>query len=218
VSAAPYDTCNVGLHVGDDAGAVARNRRVIADAAGLRDPDEWVWLEQVHGAAVVHADGPPAGAVPVADASVATDTGLPLAVMTADCAPVVLACDDAVGIAHAGHRGLLAGILEATVDRLRTVGHGEVRAFLGPCIRVERYEFGPADLAQLVAHFGDAVEGRTREGRPAFDLAAAVRLALARTGVASVEDSGVCTAAVPAYFSYRRDGVTGRQVTVAVLT
>jgi polyphenol oxidase len=217
VSEQPYDTCNVGGHVGDDVAAVVRNRRAVAQSAGLRDPDDWVWLEQVHGNAVVHVDGPP-NDVPIADGAVTTATGVPLAIMTADCAPVVVACDDAVGIAHAGHRGLLAGILEATVDRLRTIGHGDVRAFLGPCIRAECYEFGASDLERLVSHFGGGVEGRTRDGRPAFDLPAAVRVALARAGVASVEDSGRCTADVPTYFSYRRDGVTGRQVTVAVLS
>jgi polyphenol oxidase len=217
VSEAPYNTCNVGVHVGDDVAAVVRNRRAVADAAGLRDPDEWVWLEQVHGAAVVHVDAPP-GEVPIADGSVTTTVGVPLAVMTADCAPVVVACDDAVGVAHAGHRGLLAGILETTVDRVRAIGHGEVSAFLGPCIRAECYEFGASALERLVSHFGEDVEGRTRDGRPAFDLPAAVRVALARAGVASVDDSGLCTAEVPTYFSYRRDGVTGRQVTVAVLS
>jgi polyphenol oxidase len=204
--------------VGDDILAVERNRRCVADAAGLGEPAGWVWLEQVHGTDVVYADGPRGPSAPVGDASVTTQRGLPLAIVTADCAPVVIACDDAVGVAHAGHRGLAGGVIEATVERVRAVGHGDVRAFLGPCICVECYEFGASDLGRLVAHFGDSVEGRTSAGRPAFDLSAAVRVALARAGVDSVEDCERCTAELPTYFSYRRDGVTGRQVTVAILT
>jgi purine-nucleoside/S-methyl-5'-thioadenosine phosphorylase / adenosine deaminase len=218
ISPPPYDSCNVGTHVGDEVVAVVRNRQEVAAAAGLPDPSAWVWLDQVHGADVHPATEPVAPPYPVADASVTTTTDLPLAIMTADCAPVVFACDDAVAVAHAGHRGLASGVLEATAECLREVGSGPVRAFLGPCIRVECYEFGERDLEQLVAHFGPEVAGRTRDDRPAFDITAAVRIALARAGVDSFDDCGVCTADSPDHFSYRRDGVTGRQVTVAVLT
>ena len=165
--------------MGDELVSVVRNRGRVAAAAGLGDPSEWVWVDQVHGVEVVEADGP-AASPPVADASVTTTPGLPLAIMTADCAPVVFVSDDAVGIAHAGHRGLAGGILEATAARLRAVGHGEVRAYLGPCIRAECYEFGPRDLERLADQFGSEVVGRTRAGKPAFDLTAAVRIALTR--------------------------------------
>ena len=217
ISAPPYESCNVGAHVGDELVSVVRNRQRVAEAAGLADPSEWVWVDQVHGIEVVAADGP-ASTPPVADASVTTTPGLPLAIMTADCAPVVLACDDAVGIAHAGHRGLEGGVLEATVARLRAIGHGDVRAYLGPCIRAECYEFGTRDLERLADHFGAEVVGRTRAGKQAFDLTAAVRIALARADVDLVADCGICTADSADHFSYRRDGTTGRQVTVAVLT
>ena len=131
----------------------------------------------------------------------------------------MLASDDAVGVVHAGHRGLAARCAsKPPSSALRAVGHGDVRAFLGPCIRVECYEFGarrprPSSSTQL----GPEVEGRTSDGAPAFDITAAVRVALARAGVDDLDDCGVCTADSPDYFSYRRDGVTGRQVTVAVL-
>jgi copper oxidase (laccase) domain-containing protein len=92
-----------------------------------------------------------------------------------------------------------------------------VRAHLGPCIRPARYEFGTADLDRLVARFGPNVEGRTHDGRPAFDVPAAVRAALSASGVEDLDDCGVCTAASAAHFSYRRDGVTGRQATIVVL-
>ena len=143
--------------------------------------------------------------------------GLPLAVLTADCAPIALACDDAVGVVHAGHRGLEHGVIEAAVAALREIGNGPVRAYLGPCIRPARYEFGTADLARLVARFGPSVEDRTHDGKPAFDVPAAVRAALTACGVEALDDCGVCTAASAAHFSYRRDGVTGRQATIVVL-
>jgi YfiH family protein len=208
---------NVGDHVGDDPEMVARNRAGLATDAGLPDPETWVWLRQVHGADVVDTDRPtPVAAPPAADAAVTATRGLPLAVVTADCAPVVLASDDAVGVAHAGHRGLAAGVLEATVARVRAHGSHEVRAFLGPCIRPASYEFGAADLAELVLQFGPEVESRTQWGTRAFDLPAGVRIALERAGV-ELDDCAVDTFTSADYFSYRRDRATGRQVTVAVL-
>jgi purine-nucleoside/S-methyl-5'-thioadenosine phosphorylase / adenosine deaminase len=195
---------------------VAENRRRIAAGAGLPDPRAWVWLDQVHGRDVAPVTGPPA-AKPTADAAVTATSQLPLAIVTADCAPVVLANDDAFAVVHAGHRGLASGVVEHAVERVRAAGTGRVRAFLGPCIRAECYEFGASDLAALVEQFGPEVEGRTREGTHAFDLAAGVRVALARAGVDDLDDCGVCTADDGDAFSYRRDGTTGRQVTVAVL-
>ncbi len=213
----PYDTANVADHVGDDLDAVAANRRRIAGAAGLVEPTRWVWIDQVHGVRV-HAASEPTGAVPPeADAAVTATRGLPLAILTADCAPVALACDDAVGVVHAGHRGLEHGVIEAAVAALREIGSGEVRAYLGPCIRPPRYEFGAEDLARLVTRFGPDVEGRTRAGRPAFDVPTAVRLALESCRVDAFEDSHVCTGDSADHFSYRRDGLTGRQATIVML-
>jgi YfiH family protein len=216
VSAPPYATLNVGDHVGDDPDAVAANRARLADAAGLVEPAHWVWLDQVHGVQV-HVATHPAPEPPRADAAVTATRGLPLAVLTADCAPVALACDNAVGAVHAGHRGLEHGVIEAAVAALREIGTGTVRAYLGPCIRAFNYEFGTADLARLVGRFGPRVEGRTRGGRPAFDVPAAVRAALADCGVEDLDEAGICTADSAEHFSYRRDGVTGRQVTIVML-
>jgi polyphenol oxidase len=171
----------------------------------------------VHGADVVHAVGAPPLAPPTADAAVTTQRGLPLVVQTADCAPVVLASDDALAVAHAGWPGLLTGVLEAAVTRLRSIGHGEIRAALGPCVHPDHYEFGRADLDRLVDRLGSVVEGVTAAGRPALDVPAAVRAALGRVGVVALDDVDVCTAASRDHFSYRRDGVTGRQALVAVL-
>lgn len=195
------------------------NRRRVAEAAGLPDPAVWWFLDQVHGADVVTATAPadPSAPPAPADAAVTDRVGVPLVVLTADCAPVALADDVAVGVVHAGWKGLLAGVVPAAVAALRAVGAGAVRALVGPCIRPARYEFGRADLDRLVARFGPGVEGRTVTGHPALDVPAAVAVALAEAGVADVTDSGWCTAEDPLrWFSHRRDGVTGRQGLVVV--
>ena len=160
---------NVGDHVGDDPTVVAHNRAALAVATGLGatgagDPNRWIWLRQVHGATVHVASDPAPGpgstaTPPEADAVVTAVPGLALAVVTADCAPLVVACDDAIGVVHAGHRGLAAGVIEAAIAQLRELGTGDVRAFLGPCIRVECYEFGADDLAGFVERFGPGVAG-----------------------------------------------------------
>lgn len=209
---------NLGDHVGDDPAVVARNRAALAAPTGT-DAADWAWVSQVHGAAVHIATGPtpPGVATPVADAIVTNVRGLALAIVTADCAPLVVACADAVGVVHAGYRGIAAGVIEAAIQSLRDIGNGPVRAFLGPCIRAPRYEFGADDLVPFVASYGAQVEGRTRTGRPALDIPAAIRVVLERARVVGFDDCTVCTSDSADYFSYRRDGETGRQATIAVL-
>ena len=181
------------------------------------DPARWVWLRQVHGHRVVTIDEAPA-APPEADAAVTARTGLPLVVLTADCAPVALVAPGAVGVVHAGWPGLEQDVLGAAVDALRSLSPGPVRAVLGPCVHPGRYEFGPDLLERLVARLGPAVAGRTDAGTPALDIPTAVGIALARAGVDEFEDVGVCTATSPDHFSHRRDGITGRQAVVIVRT
>jgi polyphenol oxidase len=171
----------------------------------------------VHGADVLTVDGPPPATIPAADAAVTRDAARPLVVLTADCAPLVLACDDAVAVVHAGWLGLLAGVVEAATDRVRSVGRGVVRAALGPCIHPACYAFGADDLARVVEIYGPGVAATTTDDQLALDLPAAVRVALQRAGVDDLHDVDVCTAASPDHFSYRRDGHTGRQAVVAVL-
>jgi hypothetical protein len=154
---------------------------------------------------------------PQADAAVTATPGLVLAVLTADCAPLALASDDALAVVHAGWPGLLAGVVEAAVGALRERGSGPVRAALGPCVHPAHYEFGRADLDRLVARLGSSVEARTRHGAPALDVPAAVCAALVRAGVDDLDDVGVCTFASPDHFSHRRDGRTGRQALIATL-
>jgi YfiH family protein len=207
--------------VGDDPAAVAANRAALARSLPFvpADPSAWVWLRQVHGREVAVVDAPPP-APPDADAAVTSTVGLPLVVLTADCAPIALVADGAVGVVHAGWQGLERGVIGAAVAALRTqVGDpaAPVRAWLGPCIHAAHYEFGEADLARLVARFGPVAAGRTAAGTPAFDLPAAVVVALREAGVGTV-DADVCTAESADHFSYRRDGVTGRQAVVVVRT
>jgi YfiH family protein len=217
VSAPPYDSLNLGDHVGDDPAAVAvnRSRAADADSALPADPAHWVWLRQVHGRTVVTVTEPPA-APPAADAAVTASAGLPLVVMAADCAPIALAAAGAVAVVHAGWPGLEHGVIGAAVDALRAVSGGPVHAVLGPCIHPARYEFGADLLARLVGELGAGVAATTDAGTPALDIPAAVRVSLARTGVEHVTDLGICTSASPDHFSHRRDGVTGRHAVVVV--
>ena len=219
MSVAPYDSCNLGDHVGDDAAVVAANRARLAAVlpAVPDDPAEWVWLRQVHGNAVVTVIAAPAEP-PEADAAVTTSVGLPLVVMTADCAPVALASPGGVAVVHAGWPGLEQDVLGAAVDALRAVAPGPVTAWLGPCVHPGRYEFGADLLDRLVDHLGPEVASVTDAGTPALDIPTAVRVSLARAGVDDLTDVGVGTAASPDHFSHRRDGVTGRQAVVVVRT
>ena len=152
------------------------------------------------------------GAGSPADAAVTAVPGAALVVRTADCAPVALLAPEAVGIAHAGWRGLLGGVVERTVEALRALGAGELEARIGPCIGPEVYEFGADDLDRVAARYGDAVRARTAAGSPALDLAAGVEAALRAAGVDRVERVGGCTATEPTrWFSHRARAESGRQ-------
>jgi len=215
VSTGPYTTLNIGDRVGDDPEAVATNRSRLAASLDWApdDPDEWGWLHQVHGSRVVTLDAP--GPTPEADGALTTRRGLPLVVCSADCAPIALIADGAVGVVHAGWPGLEAGVVEAVVRALRAAGGREVVAVLGPCVHPARYEFGADLLDRLVHRFGATVAAQTSDGRPALDIPAAVGIALEHEG-AHLDDLGIDTATSPDHFSHRRDGITGRQAVVVV--
>jgi YfiH family protein len=219
VSRRPYATCNLGDHVGDDPEAVLENRRRVATAIGHGPPTVWCVPQQVHGStvAVVREEG----MRPVADGLVTDVPGLVLAAMSADCATVALFGAGAVGVAHAGWPGLLAGVIEEAVTALRSLpgsaDGGPISARLGPCVRPAHYEFGADDLARVRARLGDDVVATTASGSPALDIPAAVRASLRAVDVHDFEDAGICTFASPDHFSYRREGITGRQAVVAVL-
>jgi YfiH family protein len=199
-------------HAGDYVHAVRpeveARRRAVVDLP-------WTWLRQVHGDRVVVVDEPGGGAGRSADAAVTDRPGCALAVLTADCAPVaLLGSNGVVGVAHAGWRGIIAGVLERAVEVMRAAGAGDVRALLGPCIRPGCYEFGADDLAQVARRLGDGVRGTTSTGAPALDVPAAVRAALGRVGVVEVGDVGICTACSPVHFSHRARRELGRQALV----
>jgi YfiH family protein len=198
--------------LGPDAGdGVATRRQTV-------QPGPWAWLRQVHGADVHVVTDPGGVQGGPGDALMTTRPGIVLAVFTADCAPVALASPEGVvAVAHAGWKGAEAGILEATVEVMRTHGATRIDAALGPCIRPCCYEFGPADLDRLAARFGPGVRGRTTAGRPSLDLPAAVAAALDRAGVAVVHDHGGCTSCTEGWFSHRARQETARQATVVVV-
>lgn len=224
VSAPPWDTLNLGAAVGDDPAAVAENRRRLAAAIGAAP----VYLRQVHGARVVElaeADADPAREPPEADGAVTAARGVACAVQVADCLPVLFAAPGgrAVGAAHAGWRGLAAGVVEATLQRvcaLAGCAPGDVQAWLGPCIGPRAFEvgadvleaFGVDPLAADAPHLRHAPRP-DGSARWRCDLAGLARERLARAGVAEVSGGGWCTVEDRSrFFSFRRDGVTGRHV------
>jgi YfiH family protein len=170
-------------------------------------------LRQVHGADVVTVRRPGEHAGTEADAAVTASPGAALVVRTADCAPVALESASVVGIAHAGWRGLVAGVVERTVGAMRAAGAGEITARVGPCISPLAYEFGADELDVVAARYGDDVRASTAAGRPALDLVAGERAALDGCGVTVVgADRPPCTAtSAGTYFSHRARREPGRQ-------
>jgi YfiH family protein len=197
-----------GVYVHDVSPEVEARRRRVVDLP-------WTWLRQVHGNRVLRVTRPGEGAGEVADAAVCATAGCAIAVLSADCAPVVFDSPQGVfAVAHAGWVGLTNGVLERTVEEMRALGATEIGAVLGPCVGVECYEFGPDDLDRVALHLGDGVRGSTPSGAPALDMAAAVGAALHRVGVGPLHDVGICTACSPDHFSWRSRGEQQRQATV----
>ena len=199
VSDPPYDSLNLGSRIGDDPQAVERNRALVADALGF-EADAVARVRQVHGARVVRV-ADETGSLGEADVLASDAPRRVLTVTTADCVPVVIAGDGGVAIAHAGWRGLVAGAVEAAVDAIGGAHSG----WVGPSIRACCYEVGPdVTSAFAVAGLPVAAEDRVDPGRAAV-------VALRRAGVAAIKVADLCTSCDPRFFSYRRDGVTGRQ-------
>lgn len=213
-SEARYASLNLGAHVQDRPAMVAANRRALKEAARL--PAEPEWLAQVHGTHVRDLDAVPDSKP--ADAAVTRQVGRVCVVLTADCLPVLLAASagDRVGAAHAGWRGLAAGVIEATVLALGTPPGG-LLAWLGPAIGAQRFEVGAEVREALLAEDPEATGAFAPSpgGRFLADLYALARRRLARVGVTAVFGGGECTHTDSArYFSHRRDGQTGRQATL----
>jgi YfiH family protein len=212
VSSAPYHSLNLGVHVGDDPAAVTENRRRVHEQLAL--PSEPVWLEQVHGTAVIDLDSTNAPASLRADAAVTRRAGPVCVIQVADCMPVLLAaCDGSViGAAHAGWRGLAGGVIEATV-RAMGAEPGQLLAWLGPAIGQAHFEVGDEVRAAFVDNDANAAAAFTRNARQRWqcDLYALARLRLAALGVQHVSGGGWCTyAEADRFFSFRRDARCGR--------
>ncbi len=209
----------------DDGGPLAAFAAEVAAPSGARF-DQMAWATQVHGRQVMAVRREPSASgdrpsppvchhVGEADALVAVAPGTSLGVLTADCAPLALASPEGVFAAvHAGWRGLVAGVVDQTVRRMRDLGATDVRGVLGPCIHADCYEFGDADLDTVSDAFGPSVRGTTRYGAPALDLVAGVRAATeaAAADLVGVIDS--CTACAGGQFSHRARGDRGRQALV----
>lgn len=214
ISSAPFDSLNLGAHVGDDPSAVMENRRRLQEALQL--PAEPVWLNQVHGIAVVEAN--PQQSPPTADAAVARQPGQVCVVLTADCLPVLF-CDRRgmrVAAAHAGWRGLAGGVLGATVAAL-DVAPKNLLAWLGPAIEQEAFEVGGEVRDEFVTRnwASNSAFSANARGRWQADLYALACIELQRLGVDAVYGGGFGSYADrERFFSYRRDGRTGRMGTM----
>ncbi len=213
VSLAPYDSFNLALHVGDDPAAVVENRARLRDR--LQQPEP-LWLRQVHGIRVVAADQ--ASAEPEADGSFSARAGAVCAVLTADCLPVLL-CDrqgSRVAALHAGWRGLANGIIEAGVSALQA-RPSDLLAWLGPAIGPEQFEVGAEVRAAFMA-VDPGAEAAFRphiSGKFLADIYRLARLRLTALGVTAIHGGDFCTVSdARRFYSYRRDGVTGRMASL----
>jgi polyphenol oxidase len=213
VSAAPFWSLNLSDGVADAPAAVAENRQRVAAACGLQ-PDDTAWMRQVHGTDVGYVTAGSA-AVPAGqlDAMYTDRPGLALAVLVADCAPVLLAdpVAELAGAAHAGREGMAAGVLPALLAAMTAAGAEPARmqALIGPSICGRCYEV-PADMRDRVSGVAPAAACLTRAGTPGLDIVAGLRSQLAEAGVGEVSVDSRCTAESAELYSYRRDGRTGR--------
>jgi polyphenol oxidase len=207
-----YATFNLGAHVGDDPDAVTHNRELLRAAL----PADPIWLHQVHGTQVLDATA--VSGIPTADAAYTTVRHVVCAVQTADCLPVLLAARDggAVAVAHAGWRGLAAGVIEATVEAMRAHSGGFI-AYLGPAIGPQAFEVGGEVLEAFCAADPEGAKafGKTGEGKYHADLYALARQRLRRAGVEEVYGGGFCTYRErERFYSYRRERDTGRMASL----
>jgi YfiH family protein len=212
-SRAPYDSFNLGDHVGDRPEDVAANRARVGRELGV-PVDSLVWMTQVHGATVTVVDGPQDGPVPDTDALVTTTPNLVLGVLAADCVPVLLA-DPVAGVvaaAHAGREGVRLGVVPAALSAMVGLGARPERtsALLGPAVCGACYEV-PAAVRADVERVAPGSGVRTRRGTPGLDLRTGLDGVLRALGVAEVVHDPRCTVEDRRLFSYRRDGTTGRQ-------
>lgn len=225
MSRPPYDSLNMAGHVGDQPEAVSENRRRTCLALGLK-PDRLITVNQTHGANVVSIDAEARrdpgrnGCEPAADAIVTGETGVPIAVMTADCVPIIIVHKKSrsVAVVHAGYKGLYLNIVAASIDRMvkeASGGPADMAAFIGPAIGPCCYEVDE-DRAKMF----ESSQRRVKQGNYFLDLPGIAEDMLAQAGIREtmIMNSGICTACrEDMFYSYRRDGVCGRQAAIAAV-
>jgi len=204
-----YESLNIGDHVGDDLADVERNRKILK---GLLSQVSPIFMNQVHGNEVVEVDSNLRSPI-TADALITRQKGLPLVVLSADCLPILIRGENIVGAIHAGRRGVLNGIIHKTISLMREIENLNFSATIGPAICADCYEVDSAMYAEAIS-----VEPQlaTNPQVHCLDLKRAASSQLANLGV-EVEVVDICTAHDLNFFSYRRDGVTGRSAGVIVL-
>jgi len=204
-SKGPYSSLNLGDHVGDVPADVSANRKAIEDLYG---PIQF--MNQVHGNRIAIIESVTVDA-PTTDALITGIPGVTLAVMVADCIPLLLTSQEIVAAVHVGRRGLVNEVAIKTLELMREMGASEISANIGPAICGSCYEVSRKIHDEVVAQFPLATS-QTQSGTPALDLPKALTSVLNAAGVKAISDQKICTAEDQSYFSYRRDGVTGRQV------
>ncbi|MBP3087955.1 peptidoglycan editing factor PgeF [Corynebacterium sp. sy017] len=219
VSPYPYDSFNLGNHVGDNPANVTANRDRLAQALKL-SPDAFVWMEQLHTNTVTVVDRRHAEPVPATDALVTNTRGLALAVLVADCVPVLLSDDQAGVIAavHAGRGGARNGIVAKTVEKMMALGAkpARIHALLGPAASGKNYEV-PKEMAMDVERHLPGSLCKTKQGTSGLDIRAGLVRQLLSLGVRAIDADPRCTIEDDTFFSYRRQGTTGRQAGVVWL-
>lgn len=220
VSSSPYESFNLGDHVGDAPEDVASNRQRLADVLGLA-PEQFVWMEQLHTNTVTVVDGPQSEPVEATDAVVTTQPGLALCVLVADCVPVLLSDHNAgvIAAAHAGRLGARNGIVKKTVETMVELGANpaNIQALLGPAAAGASYEV-PLEMARDVESRLPGSMTKTSKGTTGLDIRAGLVRQLLSLGVTHVDADPRDTVTDTDFFSYRREGTTGRQAGVIWLT
>ena len=201
VSKAPFDSANLGDHVGDDPIDVAENRSQLESQIGM----PIAFMNQIHGDTVVLVENNLA--TPTCDALITTERKLAVAVMVADCIPLLLKSDVAVAAVHVGRKGLMNGIARKTIDAMRDLGAEVIHSYIGPNICGGCYEVGPDIFQEVVAKY-PATDSSSRSGKETLDLVAGLKTDLKDTVLL---DLSSCVLEDTHTFSYRRDGTTGRQ-------
>lgn len=204
VSKSPFDSANLGDHVGDDPAAVTENRAQLESQIGM----PIVFMNQVHGDTVVLVENEQG--TPTCDALITTEHKLAVAVMVADCIPLLLKSDVAVAAVHVGRKGLMNGVARKTIDAMRDLGAEQIHSYIGPNICGGCYEVGSEIYDEVISKYPSA-DSSIRTGKKTLDLVAGLKVDLKDT---ILMDLSSCVLEDKNTFSYRRDGTTGRQAGV----